>query len=183
MKKVFSVLAAVALLVFVFTSCDPKEKTYADYLTKPSKGWVLQSATSSPDYLMSDNTPVADIYNDYLYEWEQQYVLFFNENGSEVVKPGKVVAPDSIPDNECFRTEKSLGNWSIKEGVIRDGVSYDYLYMYIPFVFHQNGTVPLSECQIITLNDEMLRVKFIFNDDPIVSKGRYEWTLTYVPAK
>ena len=183
MKKVLSVLAVVALILIAFTSCKSKEKTYADYLTQQTKGWVLESATSSPDYVMSDGKRVADIYNDYLYEWEQQYVLIFNENSSEIVKPGKVVAPDSIPANQCFREEKSLGNWSIMENVSRNNATYDFLNMYIPFVFHQDGTVPLCECQIITLDDKMLKVKFIFNDDQLPAKGNYEWTLTYVPVK
>ena len=52
MKKVFSVLAVAALILVSFSSCDPQEKSMAEMLTI-SKGWVLQSATSSPDYVMS----------------------------------------------------------------------------------------------------------------------------------
>ena len=181
MKKVFSVLATVALLVFVFSSCNPPQKTYANYLTQQTKGWKLVAATSSPDYIMSDPdaAPVSDLFNGYLYDYEKDYIIVFNENGNEIVKPGKTVAPEG----EGFNKETSLGNWSIKEGVVRDGVSYDFLYMYIPFVVHQNGTYPLCECKILTLNDNKMVVKYDFSDDPITAKGRYEWTLTYEPAK
>ena len=180
MKKVLSVLAVAALFVLAFTSCKPEEKTYADYLKKQTKGWVLNSAISSPDYEMSNGDLVADLFDGYLYDWEKDYVIVFNENGSEIVKPGKTVAPSA---EDGFIAETSLGNWRIEEGVVRNGVSYDFLYMYIPFVIHQDGSIPLAECQIITLNDDMLRIKYCFNDDEIGAKGDYEWTLTYVPAK
>lgn len=180
MKKVFSVLAIVAVVVLAFTSCKPKEKTYADYLTQQTKGWVLQAATSSPDYEMSDGTYVTDIYNNYLYDWEREYVILFNENGSEIVKPGKTVCPEG---EQGFNKETSLGNWHIEENVTIGDRTFDLLYMYLPFVFNQNGGVDLDACQIVTLDDNILQVKYTMNDDDPSAKGTYEWMLTYVPAK
>jgi hypothetical protein len=179
MKKVFSVLAVAALILVSFSSCDPQEKSMAEMLTI-SKGWVLQSATSSPDYVMSTGEEVADLFNGYLYDWEKEYILVFNANGNEVVKPGKTVVPEGEPG---FSEETSLGNWAIREGVLEGGTSYDYLDMYIPFVINQQNQVPLCHCQIISFDENMLRLKFRFNDDENPAKGTYEWTLTYVPAK
>ena len=180
MKKVLSVLAVVAVVVLAFTSCKPEEKTYAQYLTQQTKGWVLQSATSSPDYEMSDGSFVTDIYNNYLYDFERDYIIVFNENGSEIVKPGKTVAPENM---DGFRTETSLGNWRIEENVMIAGRAYDLLYMYLPFVFNNEGGVDLDACQIVTLDDNILQIKYTMNDDDPNAKGTYEWMLTYVPAK
>ena len=180
MKKVLSLLAVVAVFMLAFTSCQPDEKTYAQYLTQQTKGWVLQSANSSPDYEMSDGTFVTDIYNNYLYDWERDYIIVFNENGSQIVKPGKTV----VPDGEVgFAAETSLGNWRVEENVMIGDRAYDLLYMYLPFVFNNEGGVDLDACQIVTLNDDILQVKYTMNDDDPAAKGTYEWMLTYVPAK
>ena len=180
MKKVLSVLAVVAVVLMAFTSCQPKEKTNSQYLTQQTKGWVLQSATSSPDYLMSSGEYVTDIYANYLYDWERDYIIVFNENGSQIVKPGKKVCPEG---EQGFSAETSLGNWHVEEGVPIGDRTYDILYMYIPFVFNQQGGVDLDACQIVHLDDNILQVKYTMNDDTPGAKGTYEWMLTYVPAK
>jgi hypothetical protein len=35
----------------------------------------------------------------------------------------------------------------------------------------------------VTLDDNILQVKYTMNDDDPSAKGTYEWMLTYVPAK
>ncbi len=171
MKKVFSVLA-VAALVLVITGCTPQEKTLSDYLTQQTKGWVLSSATSSPAYQMSNGEFVSDLVNGgYLYDWEKEYVIIFNENGSEIVKPGKTVAPSA---EQGYIAETSLGNWTITETA-----AGDILEMQVPFFMDDEKEV----CRIISLNDNELKVNCTINDDPVVSKGTYTFTLTFVPAK
>ena len=111
MKKVLSVLAIAALFVVSFSSCGGNEKTATELLTQKN-GWVLSSATSAPAYQMLDGSFAGDLINDgYLYDFEAAYIIAFNENGNEIVKPGKVVAAEDF-DGDAYREETSLGNWS-----------------------------------------------------------------------
>ena len=170
MKKVLSVVALFAVILFV--GCDPKEKTFADYLTQQTKGWVLTAATSDPAYIMKNGERVTDLYNDgYLTAWEKEYVLIFQENGNVIVKPGKTVAPSA---EDGYTAETNIGNWIINNV---DGM--DLLNCQIPFFMDEDVEV----CRIVSLDNKKMELNCTINDDTPASKGTYTFRLTYEPAK
>lgn len=168
MKKVLSVLAIAALVLVSFTSCNPQEQSMTEKLTI-SKGWVLSAAESTPAYEMLDGTLVSNLFNGYLEEWEKEYITVFNANGSEIVKPGKVVAPSS---ELGYTEETSLGNWTFNEDETR-------IMMQVPFFMDED----IEICNIVRLTKDEFVVNCTINDDENPAKGTYTFTLTYVPAK
>jgi len=175
MKKVLSVLAIAALVLVSFTSCN-KEKTSTQLLTQ-SKGWVLTSATSDPAYHMQDGSQAADLIKDkYLKDFEVGYIIVFNENGSEIVKPGKIVAPDSIPDEDCYRVETSLGNWEFD-----NAENPSILNMQIPFFYDKE----VEKCYLKNLTESELRIQMQMNDinNPTKADNVCTFTLVFEPAK
>ena len=133
MKKVLSVLAIAALFVVSFSSCGGNEKTATELLTQKN-GWVLSSATSAPAYQMLDGSFAGDLINDgYLYDFEAAYIIAFNENGNEIVKPGKVVAAEDF-DGDAYREETSLGNWSFDKTE-----NPEYITLQIPFFYDEEA--------------------------------------------
>ena len=170
MKKVLSVVALFAVILFV--GCDLKEKTFADYLTQQTKGWVLTAATSDPAYIMKNGERVTDLYNGgYLTAWEKEYVLIFQENGNVIVKPGKTVAPSA---EDGYTAETNIGNWIINNV---DGM--DLLNCQIPFFMDEDVEV----CRIVSLDNKKMELNCTINDDTPASKGTYTFRLTYEPAK
>lgn len=173
MKKVFCVLAVAALFVASFSSCN-QEKTATELLTQKN-GWVLSSATSAPAYLMSDGSYAQDLINDgYLEDFEAAYILLFNENGNEVVKPGKVVAPEDFDPEWCYREETSLGNWSFD-----NADNPEYISMQVPFFYDEVA----EKCQVLALTKDEFRIKCTIDDTENPAKEIYSFTLTFVPAK
>ena len=173
MKKVLSVLAIAALFVVSFSSCGGKEKTATELLTQKN-GWVLSSATSAPAYLMSDGSYAGDLINDgYLYDFEAAYIIVFNENGNEIVKPGKVTAADDF-DGDAYRAETSLGNWSFD-----NAENPEYISMQVPFFYDEAA----EKCQVLALTDDEFRIKCTIDDTENPTKHDYSFTLTFVPAK
>ena len=173
MKKVLSVLAVAALFLVGITSCV-QPKTAPELLTQ-STGWVLSSATSAPAYQMMDGSFAADLINDgYLYDFEAAYVIAFNENGSEIVKPGKTVAPEDFDPEWCYRAETSLGNWFFD-----NAENPQFITMQVPFFYDEAPEL----CQILSLTENELRIKCTINDDDNPAKQTCSFTLTYVPAK
>jgi len=173
MKKVLSVLAVAALFLVGITSCT-QEKTATEMLTQKN-GWVLSSATSAPAYQMMDGSFAADLINDgYLYDFEAAYVIAFNENGSEIVKPGKTVAPEDFDPEWCYRAETSLGNWFFD-----NAENPQFITMQVPFFYDEAPEL----CQILSLTENELRIKCTINDDDNPAKQTCSFTLTYVPAK
>ena len=138
-------------------------------------GWVLSSATSAPAYQMMDGSFAADLINDgYLYDFEAAYVIAFNENGSEIVKPGKTVAPEDFDPEWCYRAETSLGNWFFD-----NAENPQFITMQVPFFYDEAPEL----CQILSLTENELRIKCTINDDDNPAKQTCSFTLTYVPAK
>jgi len=170
MKKVFSVLAVAALFLVCLTGCN-QDKTYADLLTQ-SKGWVLSTATSNPPYEMQDHSLVSDLMTEgYLTDFEKDYIITFNADGSMYVKPGKTVAPN---DEVGYTAETRLGTWRFDNELIPT-----LLYMQVPFFMDEDVEV----CKILSLTKDELKLSCTINDDDPYAKGTYSFILTYVPAK
>ena len=174
MKKVLSVLAVAALVLVSFSGCNG-DKTYTDILTQ-SKGWVLSSATSTPAYRMMDGSFVEDLMHDgYLKNFENEYVITFNADGSEYVKPGKTVAPEDY-EGDAYRAETKIGTWRFDNELIPL-----LLYMQVPFFYDEDVEV----CQISSLTEKELKIRCTIQDyNP---EAKYDndctFTLTFVPAK
>lgn len=172
MKKVFSVLAVVAMFLISFSGCN-QDQSYTDLLIQ-KKGWVLSSATSNPPYQMEDQSLVSDLMTEgYLYDFENEYVITFNEDGTEYVKPGKTVAPEDF-DGDAYRAETQIGNWRFDNDLIPS-----LLYMQVPFFYDEDVEV----CKLLSLTKDELKVSCTINDDDPAAKGTYSFILTYVPAK
>ena len=170
MKKVFSVLAVAAMLLVSFYACTGDE-TYADLLTQ-KKGWVLSAATSNPPYEMQDHSLVSDLMTEgYLYDYENEYVITFNEDGTEYVKPGKTVAPSA---EDGYTEETLIGTWRFD-----NELAPELLYMQVPFFYDADVEV----CKILSLTKDELKLSCTINDDDPLAKGTYSFILTYVPAK
>ena len=174
MKKVFCVLAVAALFVVSFSSCGGNTKTATELLTQKN-GWVLSSATSEPAYHMLDGTVAQDLINDkYLYDFEAAYIIVFNENGNEIVKPGKVVAGEEVPDDECYRAETSLGNWTFDNAENPSIIS-----LQIPFFYDE----AMEVCKLVSLTENEMRIQCTINDNADPAKQICTFMLNYVPAK
>lgn len=173
MKKLFSVLAVAAMVVFTLTSCDPKtEPTVADYLCQ-SKGWVLSSATSSPAYDLSDGTHVTDLMTEgYLYDYELDDIITFNANGTMSINPGAKIDPE-------FGYQQEVGStWKFNADTT-------YLYFQIPFFYDNAGTsfdAEFENAKIMYITENEMKLAYTFNDE-LGAKGEYTFYLTYVPAK
>ena len=171
MKKVFCVLAVAALFLVSFVGCNGGQ-TYTEMLTQ-KKGWVLSSATSNPPYEMSDQSLVSDLMTEgYLYDFENDYIIIFNEDGTEYVKPGKTVAPEGTED--AYTAETFIGNWRFDNEILPT-----LLYMQVPFFYDEE----IEVCKILTLTKDELKLSCTINDDDPTAKGTYSFILTYVPAK
>lgn len=179
MKKVFSVLAVAALILVSFSSCDPQEKTYTDLLTN-SKGWVLSSAKSTPAYENSLGVLIEDIYNEagYFYgQYEKDYILVFNADGTMIVKPGKTAATaEEIEDNpDAYVAATNLGSWHFD-----NPENPRFIYMQVPYFYDETVEI----CEVLELTKDNLRIRCTFNDDdPQPTKGTYTFTLGFELAK
>lgn len=173
MKKTLLVAAMAAVCAVFFTACPtPEEKTTADYLMSPKKGWILQAATSSPAYELLDGSFATDLINDgYLHEYELDDIMTFTQADGfnyQIINPGNNIDPEG----EGYQQEvKYL--WAF------DAVDEGWIYMQVPFFYDDVQ----EYCQILKINDEEFRFKCTVNDDDVEAKGTYSFTLTYVPAK
>lgn len=165
------ILLAVAATIMAFSSCK-KDETKTDLLTKPSKGWVLSEATSSPHYALQDGTFATDLMKDgYLDAFELDDIIKFKENGGQTIDPGKLIDPHYGYQAEVAAT------WSFND-------DETILNMQIPFFYNDEGTSydqEIENCDLLELTEDELRIKYTFNDD--LTKVMYSFTLTYVPAK
>ena len=172
MKKLFSVLAIAAMVVFTFTACTETEPTKADYLCQ-SKGWVLSAATSTPAYDLSDGTHITDLMTEgYLYDYELDDIITFNTNGTMSINPGANIDPEYGYQQEVGST------WKFNEDTT-------VLYYQIPFFYDNTGftfDAELENAKIIYLNKDEMKLAYTFKDE-LGAKGEYTFYMTYVPAK
>lgn len=165
MKKSLFVLAIAAIMV-CFNACVPQEKTLTDYLTAPKKGWVLEAATSTPGYVMEDGSIIDNLMEGYLYDYEKDDVIAFDAEGNQTINPG-----DNIPEEGDYR-ETVTCKYTIDE-------VNNILNCQIPFFYDEVPEI----CQIITLDENTMKLRCTINDDENPAKGTYSFTLTYVPVK
>lgn len=172
MKKTFLVLAAAAMIVLGFTSCGG-DKTYTELLTQQTKGWVLSAATSEPGYLLESGLRTANLMEGYLYDFEMDDIITFQENGIMTIDPGKLTAED------YGYQSTAVANWNLS-------ADNTMLNMQLPFFYNESYMMydqEVESCKILSLTSKELVIEFTFNDDENPAKDTYTFTLTYVPAK
>jgi hypothetical protein len=168
MKKNFLMVAVCAALVLSVSSCQPDEKTGAELLKEGSKkGWVLKSAVSTPAYTMLDGTKVTNLLKDYLRDCEVDDVMKFNENGSQVINPGKDKKTTN-PEDECLELgERSLGNWSLSNDEKK------FTSFFLPY--YEQNLGQKGDVEVVTIAEKSFTVSVKINDGfNIVT-----WTLVY----
>lgn len=173
MKRNLILLTVLLSFGILFSACKKDEKSLTELLTY-KKGWVLEAATSSPAYALSDESFATNLMTDgYLEECELDDVIKFAENGAQTI----------VPNTTCdfgYQTE-TAALWSLVE---KNGK--DYLKFQIPFFYDENWETydaELEECEILNLTEDQLRIKYTFNDDVNPAKATYSFTLTYKHAK
>ena len=172
MKKTLLVLFAAASLALCVSSCgDPK--TTAEMLTGQTKGWVLSSATSNPAYELSSGRSVENLMDGYFYECEMDDIITFQENGVQLINPGKKI------DAEWGYQAETYASWALSENDTK-------LTMQLPFFLddtHFTFDLEPEVCTIASITSNQLVLEYKFNDNESPAKGEYTFTLTYVPAK
>ncbi len=172
MKKAFLVLAVAACAVF-FTACpSPVEKTKAELLASPKKGWVLSAAESAPAYHMSSGEYVSNLMNGYLRDYELDDILTFTVEGVQTLDPGTEIDPEGTG---LQQTATYL--------YMFDQTDDNYIYMQIPFIVDYNDDIMQVRCHILTLDEETFKFNCTIDDVESEAKDEYTFTLTYVPAK
>lgn len=167
MKKTVFMLATVAAFVVSFCSCVEPTKSTADLLASPKNGWVLESATSSPAYLMGSGEYVTDLLNGgYLYDYEKDDVIAFTTTGGQTIAPGTLTDPEGYTETRTYV-------WAL------DQTDPTIIYMQVPFFYDDVQ----ETCRILELSKNVFRFNCTMNDDDPAAKGTYTFTLQYVPAK
>lgn len=172
MKKAFLVLAVAACAVF-FTACPgPVEKTKAELLASPKKGWILSAAESSPAYHMASGEYVSNLMNGYLYDYELDDIMTFTVEGVQTLDPGANIDPEGQGLQEAKTFLYSF-----------DAADDDWMYMQVPFILDANDQIKQVYCHILTLTEEQFKFNCTIDDVDPAAKDKYTFTLTYVPAK
>jgi hypothetical protein len=173
MKKTLLVAAMAAVCAVFFTACPSVEKTTADYLMSPKKGWVLDAAMSSPAYVMDNGEIVTDLMNGYLLDYELDDVMTFSQSNGfniQTINPGNLLPGEN---DEWGYTEEYASQWML------DTENDGWLWMQVPFFYDEVQ----EYCHILSVNDDILKFNCTMNDDELPAKPTYTFTLTYVPAK
>jgi hypothetical protein len=174
MKKSFLMIAVCAMFAVSVTSCKKDEdKTGSDYLIEAKNGWKLTSAISTPAYVSNSGTKITDlIKGGFLQDCEVDDIMYFKENGSQLINPGKdkkTTNPED-PDFNCAEMgEKSLGNWKLADD------DKSFTSFFIPYFEENYGKLGLT--QVVTLDENNLTVNVKIND------GKNNVTFTLIYAK
>ena len=166
--KNFKIIAlAFIACTMLFSSCKKGEQTKTAMLCY-KYGWVLESATTSPAYALSNNTFCTDLMTEgYLNECELDDILTFTENGAQTITPKEVCD---------FGYQKEVATtWSFNE-------AEDQLTLQLPFFYNNNNTSfdeEFETCEIMSLTNDELKIKYTFDDYESNAKTKYSFTLTY----
>ena len=167
MKNLKVIALAFIACTMLFSSCKKGEQTKTAMLCY-KYGWVLESATTSPAYRLSNGTFCTDLMTEgYLEACELDEIIKFTENGSQTI----------IPKEICdFGYQKEVATtWSFNE-------AEDELNFQLPFFYNANNTnfdEEFEKCEIMSLTNDELKIKFTFDDYEAGAKNAYSFTLTY----
>jgi hypothetical protein len=182
MKKVLSVLAVAALLMF--NGCNPpaSETPITDVLKSAKKGWVMTSVQSAPAYVLDAGVALTELFADgdydhntgFFYAYEKDDIIIFGENGVQTIDPGtlKPDAPDAyqVAVTALYRVDET--NMDI--------------YLQMPWEYNDDYTMyddAEERCSVQEYSKDKLVLKYTRNDDEYPAKAQNTFTITYVPVK
>ena len=181
MKKVLSVLAVAALLIF--NGCTTESETpITDALKAPKKGWVMSSVKSVPAYVLESGVALEELFADgdyehntgFFFSYEKDDVIIFGENGVETIDPGTLL-PDA-PDAYQVATPAQYTVDAANQEIM----------LQIPWELNELYTMydePFEKCTVQEYSKDKLVLKYTRNDDDNPAKAQNTFTITYVPAK
>ncbi len=176
MKKVLSLLAVAALLVF--NGCNPpaSETPITDVLKSAKKGWVMTSVKSVPAYVLESGVALDELFADgdyehetgFFYSYEKDDVVIFGENGVLTIDPGTLRPEDP---SEPYQIA-TAATYSVDE--TKQQISFQ-----MPWEYDAQPEI----CSVVSYNKNQLVVKYTRNDDDNPTKSQNTLTITYVPVK
>lgn len=182
MKKVLSLLAVAALLMF--NGCNPptSETPITDVLKSAKKGWVMTSVKSSPDYVLEAGVSLNELFADgdyehltgFFYSYEKDDAIIFGENGVETIDPGTLL-PEA-PDAYQIAT---VATYSVNEQAQQISFQMPWEYNDDYTMYDQKAEL----CSVVSYDKNQLVLKYTRNDDANPAKAQNTFTITYVPVK
>lgn len=184
MKKVLSLLAVAALLVF--NGCNPpaSETPITDVLKSAKKGWVMTSVKSVPAYVLDDSGVALDeLFADgdhehntgFFFACEKDDIILFGEDGVQTIDPG-TLRPEDPTEAYQFAV---VASYSVDE-------KNEMLYFQMPWEYNADFTIyddPVEKCTVQEYSKNKLVIKYTRNDDNNPAKAQNTFTITYVPVK
>lgn len=176
MKKVLSLLAVAALLMF--NGCNPptSETPITDVLKSAKKGWVMTSVISTPAYQLDAGVTLEELFADgdyehltgFFYSYEKDDAVIFGEGGVETIDPGTLLPDDPTEPYQVA----TVATYSVNE--VTEQISFQMPWEY-------DATPEL--CSVVSYDKKQLVLKYTRNDDENPTKSQNTFTITYVPAK
>ena len=183
MKKVLSLMAVAALLMF--NGCNPpaSETPITDALKSAKKGWVMTSVKSVPAYVLESGVALDELYADgdyehntgYFFACEKDDIIIFGEDGVQTIDPG-TLRPEDQTEAYQFAV---VAPYSVDE-------ENEMLYFQMPWEYNTELTTydePMEKCTVQEYSKDKLVIKYTRNDDSNPAKAQNTFTITYVPAK
>lgn len=181
MKKVLSVLAVAALLIF--NGCTTQSETpITDALKAPKKGWVMSSVKSVPAYVLDSGVALEELFADgdyehntgFFFSYEKDDVIIFDENGVQIIEPGTLLPTDGSAYQATVTT-----SYTVDE-------ANEEIYFQMPWELNDDYTgydAAPEKCTVQEYGKDKLVIKYTRNDDENPAKAQNTFTITYVPAK
>ena len=176
MKKVLSLLAVAALLMF--NGCNPpaSETPITDVLKSAKKGWVMTSVKSVPAYVLESGVALEELYADGDYEHntgfftaaEKDDAIIFGENGVQTIDPGTLLPDDPTEPYQVA----TVATYTVNEAT-------EELSFQMPWEYDD----AIEKCSVQSYDKNQLVIKYTRNDDSNPAKAQNTFTITYVPAK
>jgi hypothetical protein len=182
MKKVLSLLAVAALLMF--NGCNPNtsETPITDILKSAKKGWVMTSVESNPAYLFESGVSLTELFANgdlehgtgYFFLAEKDDAIIFGENGVQTIDPGTV-----LPDDGTAYQQAVTANYTVDE-------LFEVLYFQMPWEYNDDFSSydePVEYCSIQECTKDKLVLVYTRNDDDVPAKAQNTFIITYKPVK
>lgn len=176
MKKVLSLLAVAALLMF--NGCNPptSETPITDVLKSAKKGWVMTSVKSTPAYVLDAGVALDELFAEgdlenltgFFYSYEKDDALIFGENGVLTIDPGTLRPEDP---SEPYQIA-TAATYSVDE-------AKQQISLQMPWEYDAQTEL----CSVVSYDKNQLVLKYTRNDDENPTKSQNTFTITYVPVK
>jgi hypothetical protein len=183
MKKVLSLLAVAALLMF--NGCNPSTSTtpITDALKSAKKGWVMTSVKSTPAYVLDSGVALDELFADgtlddntgFFFSYEKDDAIIFGENGVQTIDPGKLLPEDPT---EAYQIATPAA-YTVDEAA-------KLVYFQMPWEYNADYTsydLPQEKCTVQEYSTKKIVIKYTRNDDENPAKAQNTFTITYEPVK